>query len=62
MVKKLVAATKEEKLLLFKLAAQFTDNKVKDSLTYKTNFELLFKDRFDTIVDSYFTFKEEYGL
>jgi hypothetical protein len=58
---KLIGATKEEKLLLFKLAAQFTDNVVKDEiiLTYPVAFEQLFESRFDTIVHAYNKFKKE---
>ena len=60
----LLNATDDEKLFLFKMAAEFTNSTIKDELdnTYKPCFKTIFESRLDTVAYAYFNFRKKYKV
>ena len=60
----ILEATDEEKIFLFKMAAEFTNSTIKDELdnTYKPCFKTIFESRLDTVAYIYFNFKKKYSV
>ena len=58
---RILMLAKEEKLLLFKLAVQATDNAMGNAYN-NFNFGILFNDRINVIANAYFQFKYDSKL